>query len=128
MFASLFCDFIVALTEGVSGHHGFRLKVNSIAILIDSTYSKEILCVFEEPCDATSQIFALCLYNDPVQSIGVTSLNNIVRDVVSTILQGWLPTESAGLFCDVADHNTAFTNARSVWDRKNIYHSVDFFF
>lgn len=105
---------MVALTKGVSGHHGFRLEVNSIAVLVDSTHSEEVFCVFEEPGNVTSQILALCLYNDPVQSIGVTSFNNIVGDLVPAILQRWLPTESAGFLCDITNQNTAFTNPRSV--------------
>lgn len=115
-FAPLFPhgERTVALTEGVSGHHGFGLEVNSVAVLVDSTHSEEVLCVFEEPGDVACQILALCLYNDPVESIGVTSLNHIVSDLVPAILQRWLPTQSAGLFCDVADHDTAFAHPRSV--------------
>lgn len=57
---------MVGLTESVSGHHDFRLKVNTVAIPVDSTHSKKVLCVFEEPCDVTGQFLALCLYNNPV--------------------------------------------------------------
>lgn len=109
---------MAALTEGVSGNHGLRLKVNSSSILVDSTDSEQVLCVFEEPGNVAGKIFALCMHDDPVESVGVTPLHDVVRDLISAILHRWLPTECAGLFCDIADHNTAFTHPRCVWERK----------
>lgn len=115
---------MAALTEGVSGNHGLRLKVNASPILVDSTDSEQVLCVFEEPGNVAGKIFALCMHNDPVESVGVTPLYDVVRDLISAILHRWLPTECAGFFCDIANHNNTFTHPRRVWGKKKQKNSV----
>lgn len=104
----------VALTESVSGNYRLWLEVNSRSILVHSPDSEKVLCVFEKSSDLAGQLFALCMHNDPVESVGIASLHHVMRDLISTIFKRRLPPQSAGLLSDIDNLNVAFTYARSI--------------
>lgn len=103
------------LTERVSSNHGLGLQVNSRSILVDSSDSEEVLCIFEQSSDVTEQLLALGVHNDPVQPVGVASLYDVMRHLITTILNGSLPAQCAGFFRDFANYNAAFTHSRGIW-------------
>jgi len=58
------------------------------------------------------------MHDDPVESVGVSPLHDIVGDVISAVLERRLPAQCARLLCDLTDLNAAFTYSSGVWKKQ----------
>lgn len=92
--------------------------MDSSSVLVDTPDSEQVLCVLEQSSDVAGQLLALSVHDDPVKSVGVAPLHNIVGDLVAAILKWRLPAQCARLLCDLADVNAALTYSRGVWKKQ----------
>lgn len=93
--------------------------MDSGSVFVYSPDPEQVLCVLEQARDVACRLFALSVHDDPVESVGVSPLNNEVGDLVAAVLERRLPAQYTRLLCDLADLNATFTNAGGVW--KNRY-------
>lgn len=112
------------LTVCVSGDDRLGLQGHTRSELVYSSDTEDVLVVLDQFGADTGQSLALGLHDHPVESAGLTSINNVMSDKISTVLQGDLPRHSALLICHPGDCDLFLRRPWCIWNYSETLNGV----
>lgn len=87
----------------VDGSDWIEVRVVTMSGLVDGAHSEHVLLITKQVGDLGVGGLELIAASDPSEVTGLSSLNNVVLNVRSTVVEWFLPTESSSLGSDVVD-------------------------